>query len=100
MFWSDGYSVTVILHCLYTRPGAWPYDSLLNLPWSGRGPGRAAHSPLTDLRQLGSSGYRGPGATRLPHTPEPITHRPASRWDHREGTQSQSGSREALAFEG
>jgi hypothetical protein len=53
-----------------------------------------------NLRQLGSSGYRGPGATRLPHTPESITHRPVSRWDHREGTQSQSSSREALAFVG
>ena len=69
-----------------------------------RGPAGGLIGPLTDpwrtLRQLGSPGYRGPGATRLPHTPEPITHRPASRWDHREGTQSQSGSREALAFEG
>ena len=75
-------------------PGARP--GRLNPPWPGRGPDRAAHSPLTNLRQPGSSGYRGPGATRLPHTPEPITHRPAGQWDHREGTQTQSSSRRPI----
>ena len=79
-------------------PGARP--GRLNLPWPGRGPGRTAHSPLANLRQHGPSGYRGPRATRLPHTPEPITHRPAGRWDHREGTQSHSSSREALTLAG
>ena len=50
-------------------PGARP--GRLNPPWPGPGPGRAAHSPLANLRQLGPSGYRGPGATRLPRPIRP-----------------------------
>ena len=84
-----GHSLTLCEHCDSTGRqgtplvptfsstlGRGPGRSLLNPPGPCRGPGRAAHSPLANLRQLGPSGYRGPGATRLPRADHPPARRP------------------------
>ena len=60
---------------LYSRPGAWPYDSLLKSPWPGRGPDRAAHSPLAKtasarvVRVPRARGHPTPPYARADHPP-------------------------------